>query len=87
MGFSKVWIKLVVVFCFMLLFFSGELVVQVNVSGVVIDDNFGEELIGVIVIIKGIMIGVVMDYDGSFLLVIDMLFLFVIVVFYMGYEL
>ena len=86
MGLSKVWIKLAAVLCFTLLFFSGELVAQVNVSGVVTDDNSGEELIGATVIIKGTTTGVVTDYDGSFLLATDTPPPFVIVVSYTGYE-
>eukprot|EP00903_Cladosiphon_okamuranus_P000338 g336.t1 len=59
---------------------------NVNVSGVVTDDNSGEELIGATVIIKGTTTGVVTDYDGSFLLATDTPPPFVIVVSYTGYE-
>lgn len=38
------------------------------VSGIVIDKDVNEFLIGVNVLIKGIIIGIVIDFDGKYIL-------------------
>lgn len=54
-------------FVFSLLFFNV-FYVQVIFSGKVFDENIKEFLIGVSVVIDGIMEGIVIDFDGVFVL-------------------
>lgn len=56
------------------------------VCGEIIDGVLKELLIGVNVIIKGIIEGIVIDYDGSFFFNILVIFLFMMVFFYIGYQ-
>lgn len=47
-------------------------------------DEMGEFIIGVNILVKGIMNGIIIDLDGYFLLDVDCIFV-ILIIFYIGY--
>jgi TonB-dependent starch-binding outer membrane protein SusC len=78
-------VKQLLSFLFFFLAFTMELMAQVNVSGVVLDADTGEPLIGVTIAVKGATSGTITDVDGKFTISVQNNDL-IIVVSYIGYR-
>lgn len=72
-------------FTLVFLLITNVLWAQTTVSGVMTDETTGETLIGANIQVKGQTIGTVTDFDGNFILTVDLPTPFTLVFSYLGY--